>query len=120
VKCPTDYHCYFLTPGRGWTAALAACSNADANLTAITSASELAFVAMNVPTGAKWIGGNDMAAQGQFVWSDGEPWSFAAWIPGQPSDPKGTKDCVTLRPAKAGFAEDACDSVFPGICERAP
>ena len=43
-----------------------------------------------------WIGGNDVAMEGAYAWSNGEPWVFASWAEGVPIDQGGYRDCVTL------------------------
>ncbi len=37
-----------------------------------------------------WIGANDFDQNGQFVWTDGKPFSFSRWAPGQFQSLKGT------------------------------
>ena len=29
-----------------------------------------------------------------FVWTDGTPYDFSAWMPGEPNDQDGTSNCV--------------------------
>ncbi|QQR87240.1 MAG: gliding motility-associated C-terminal domain-containing protein [Flavobacteriales bacterium] len=41
-----------------------------------------------------WIGLNDEATEGTFVWPNGEPMVFDAWLASEPSDTDGTADGV--------------------------
>nr|XP_026692074.1 uncharacterized protein LOC104266090 isoform X2 [Ciona intestinalis] len=48
-----------------------------------------------------WIGIDDLAREGQFVYSDGTPLAindavFGAWGPGEPNDALGDEDCVNI------------------------
>ena len=48
-----------------------------------------------------WIGLNDAAIEGQFVWSSGEPVSYTNWYPDEPNDWNG-EDHVYLRNFSGG------------------
>jgi hypothetical protein len=125
-------HCYFLTAKAAvWALARKACqaNNVDADLTAITSQAEAAFLTMSIVSadpnaGPKWTCGNDMAAEGTFVWADGEAWfspdTKSEWALGQPSDPNGDRDCLSFAPKMDGLSEASCSTSIQGICERAP
>jgi len=46
-----------------------------------------------------WVGANDIAQRGTYVWITGETWSFTNWAPGQPSGTgvNGIEDYLTLQ-----------------------
>ena len=43
-----------------------------------------------------WIGLNDFAQEGTFVWSNGDPVTYTNWYPGEPNDFLGMEDGVEL------------------------
>ncbi|XP_072181990.1 alpha-N-acetylgalactosamine-specific lectin-like [Diadema setosum] len=43
-----------------------------------------------------WIGINDIAEEGEFVWSDGSNASYQNWRPNQPDNYRGQEDCVQI------------------------
>jgi len=45
-----------------------------------------------------WIGFNDIAKEGSFVWSSGEKVTFKAWASGEPNNVNGNEDFVTIYP----------------------
>jgi len=60
----------------------------------ITSAAENAAL-LSLTSGTTWIGGNDHATEGQWVWVDGSPMTYTAWNSGEPND-SGGEDCAQL------------------------
>lgn len=93
---PATGRCYLqeYTP-REWASAEQRCLELGGHLVAIDSAAELAQLGDWVPFEV-WIGGTDAATEGVFVWTNGQPWSFAAWKDGFPVDLSGARDCVLL------------------------
>ncbi|XP_078000516.1 perlucin-like protein [Glandiceps talaboti] len=73
-----------------------------------------------------WIGMNDIAIEGDYVWTDGTPTCFSGWANGEPNnnakcgDGNG-QDCAQLwfrREAKGLFDDECCDKRPKGIiCE---
>ncbi len=59
------------------------------NLASLGSAAEETFVANLVPEQYAWIGYNDIASEGNFVWTDGSPVSYINWADGEPNDAGG-------------------------------
>ena len=49
-----------------------------------------------------WIGGNDINAEGTFVWEDGTAFNFTAWATGEPNNANGSfqEDCVIIAGAR--------------------
>jgi hypothetical protein len=48
------------------------------------------------PTRLLWIGFNDVASEGNFAWSSGEPVTFTNWAPGEPNDAIGGEDFTAI------------------------
>lgn len=107
---------------RDWAAAEQRCIDLGGHLIAIDSPSELGLVAqwMNAKV---WIGGTDAASEGTFVWTNGQPWSFASWKDGFPVDPTGTRDCAVLVTTTGDlpvFDCRRCTEKHGYICESVP
>lgn len=84
-------HWYGLTPTPySWTDAEAFSVASGGHLASIGSIEEQAFIEAAFLSGANsrmvaWIGFNDAAVEGDYVWSSGEPVTFTHWTPGEPS-----------------------------------
>ena len=91
--------CYIVdSTSRTWTASEAAAQALDPafHLVSIHSAAEDAFVlglGSTDPGTEYWLGLNDAASEGNFVWSDGTPVDFTNWTPGEPNN-SGNEDFV--------------------------
>jgi hypothetical protein len=129
---PATGHCYYFDPGAmlGWNAALSLCKSLGPgwDLAAMNSTTEhqLVTAALDPLVAADtWIGGNDLAAEGVYVWSNGDPWSYEDWDSGQPNMQAcagGDEDCVDIdfsrSPPDGDFGDDCCDQAQPFLCER--
>ena len=69
-------------------------NNYQANLVSLHSEEEHQFV-VGLKPGLAWLGGRRDPGE-DFVWSDGTPWDYSNWAPGQPSDDRGDEDCVHM------------------------
>jgi hypothetical protein len=67
-----------------------------------------------------WIGGDDIAIEGTYVWENDEPWAFASWKPGEPSGDVDHHDCIKLTGSPAVFDDDDCNQKHGFVCERSP
>lgn len=67
-------------------------------LAAINSAEENAFItnAIQGTPHAKWIGLNDVANEGTFVWDNGDPFIYSNWESTQPDNYGGKEDYTVL------------------------
>eukprot|EP01046_Picozoa_sp_COSAG06_P029243 COSAG06_NODE_2697_length_6436_cov_8.420546_3_plen_654_part_00 len=64
----------------GWAEAEEECRLLGSHLASVTSAEQQAAVGrLAGGTNRVWIGLNDMAEEGSFVWSDGEPLEYSNW-----------------------------------------
>lgn len=95
-------HTYYLLTGNTWTASEAEARALGGHLVTINDAAENQWVLntffplIGVPYASLWIGLNDAATEGQFVWASGEPVTFTYWYPGEPNDLTG-EDYATIR-----------------------
>lgn len=107
---------------REWAQAEERCEELGGHLVAIDSAKELEHLADWIISDV-WIGGTDAKHEGKFYWTNGQPWSFASWKDGAPSDPNGNRDCVMLATPNGSFPVYTCRSCtdeHPYICESSP
>lgn len=109
IQNPANGHDYYLLSASSWTKAERfAKKNLHAHLATVNDADENSWIANTFrPLTGKddpqlWIGLNDRAKEGHFVWTDHEPVSFTYWFPGEPSNttnadaPHG-EDAVAIR-----------------------
>jgi len=107
----------------GWVAARDRCLalTPAAHLVTITSMAEDDFVRTFAGARDLWTGGNDRAVEGTYVWSDGEPFAYANWMPNEPNDTGHVENCIVLRGtvAPGGLLDDhSCAATFGFVCER--
>ena len=101
---PATDHCYVhIAKSQNWNTARALCQQlgAGADLAALsTEAERTAVNASGWTMDSWWLGGTDAAAEGVWVWSNGEAWTdpivppgSGAWAPNEPND-DGNQDCL--------------------------
>lgn len=116
-------HEYLLTStAMTWDAAEAEAVAQGGHLVTINHATEEAFIQAVFGTNPLWLGLNDCAAEGTWVWTSGEPVNYTNWNDGEPNN-MGWEDAAIMNWGGAGFGwNDVCqnDSVFqhPGVIER--
>jgi hypothetical protein len=119
--------CYelFNSPA-AWDAAEQQCVTWGGHLASIGSSEENAFLdgwpaqlGLGVADGSGiWVGGTDAQRDGEFLWVDGSPFSFAGWAAGQPDDGVGA-DCIEKRNDGAGqWYDRRCSDPLRYVCER--
>lgn len=104
-SCVGECSMYFLNPqSMTGSQAQAFAQTLGANLVSIQSMQENQCIlnALNAigQTGVIWIGFNDEAVEGTFVWYDQSPVGFTNWAPGEPNQ-SGNEDCVQIYPGGA-------------------
>ena len=109
-----------------WDLAEQQCVAWGGHLASIGAAEENAFLngwpaelgLANADGSGIWIGGSDAQRDGQFLWVDGSPFSFAGWAPGQPDNGAGV-DCIEKRNDGAGqWYDRRCVDSLRYLCER--
>jgi hypothetical protein len=90
----------------------------EADLVTIASGVVNSFLVENAPEGPPswWIGLNDIAVEGMFVWPDGTPATYTNWNEGEPNDAGGIEDCVEIGSATGGWNDVPCDTLKTYIC----
>jgi hypothetical protein len=115
----------FCTVPVNWEGARARCAAAGYRLVSIETDAEQRFLLAETQALSRdwWIGLNDRAREGTFVWADAVPLGvFRPWVPGEPNNggSDGAENCVEMQPREiaAGVWNDKeCDATRPYICE---
>ena len=135
AHAPADTRCFEMMQGSAtWADAVAACqqqgptthlatiASADDNAIAARLAATIPFGASETNTNQRqrmWLGGTDVATVGTWLWTDGSPFAYSNWRPGQPGSP-GVEDCVILLGSEGGVWDDRpCSYTYEAwLCER--
>lgn len=106
VGCVSECSMYFLNPqSMPGSDAQAFAQNLGSNLVSIQSQEEndcivssLVNLGLSSNTDVIWIGFNDEAVEGTFVWYDQSPVVYTNWASGEPNNSGGNEDCVQIYP----------------------
>ena len=110
-----SYLTYVPTVGT-WAAGRAACQSLGGDLASIHSAAENDAVRAVVPhTTAAWIGATDAVSEGTWRWSDGTPWDYSNWSPGEPNN-QGDEDCGEAYADHPGWNDMPCSAGRGAVC----
>jgi hypothetical protein len=100
---PANGHAYYLLSVNTWAASEAEAVSLGGHLVTINDAAESAWIRCNVATADglnaddAWIGLNDIAEEGNYVWVSGETSTFINWGAGEPNDAGGIEDVAQFR-----------------------
>jgi hypothetical protein len=90
IQNPANGHSYAVTAPMDWGAAEAEAQRVGGHLVTIRSQTENDWLVQTFGTAVPmWIGFNDVAAEGTWIWSSGEPVTFTRWAPGEPNNSNG-------------------------------
>jgi hypothetical protein len=120
VQSPVNGRWYRLTAPQGWLAAEAEAVREGGHLATIRSRDEHRWLVGQFGNRQMWIGLNDAALEGTFVWASGEPVTYTNWCAGQPDGGPGI-DAVRLSAScglAGGFDDDDGARLFGGLIER--
>ncbi|XP_071825674.1 echinoidin-like [Apostichopus japonicus] len=150
AHCPPHWtfwgqHCYrfFNNPQLDWVSAEQYCNQFGtvhdggedqlAHLVSIHSELENTFVralweSLREPSTARkfcWIGYNEIAEEGSWVWTDQSPSKYEKWGSGQPNNSGGDQDCGALDTSGTGryfgaWDDGTCSSSLPFMCKVVP
>jgi|GEM_PF-605046 len=101
--CVGNCSMYFLNPlSLSGSAAQNFAQNLGANLVSVQSQAENQCIISSLnqmgQSGVIWIGFNDEAVEGAFVWYDQSPVVYTNWAPGEPNNAGGDESCVQIYP----------------------
>jgi hypothetical protein len=123
--CPCDVvvysdHPYLLCAQTlAWLDARDLCLSVGYHLATINDLAEnstLRTLMSQIPVGLFWIGYNDIAQEGVFVWEDGSPAGFENWNNGEPNGASLAEDCTQVF-GSGSWNDEACTAIFPFVCE---
>src|SRR5688572_28268671 len=113
-------HIYYLLSTNTWAASEAEAIGLGGHLVTINDAAENQWVQNTffpwTGDAGLWIGLNDAANEGQFVWASGEPVTFIYWYPGEPNNLGGEDYAAIRRPGEVpptGSWNDTSGLVHP-------
>ena len=98
-----------------WQDANKTCNAEDAELMSIHTEAENNFLRSIVTKYWSWIGFNDIAKEGKFVWSNGSPRNYTKWASGEPNDYAGREDCTAVA-GNGEWNDKACTYQKPFTC----
>ncbi|CAB4018490.1 CD209 antigen E, partial [Paramuricea clavata] len=103
-----------------WTNASTICLDCGSNLVGIESAEEDVFVQHLHHGRPSWIGLNDQANEGVYLWTDGGPVLYTHWAPGISTPYSETEDCVESsgRDMKYHWQPSSCDDCRDFTCKK--
>ncbi len=126
--CPCDVEEYggsvymYCTTAATWTVGETACLSYDYDFLAVSDAAENAEInaqAFLRYGGKWWMGYNDVATEGTWVWANGDTATYTNWASGEPNNSGSNEDCAQLGryyPATT-WNDEPCTASFRYICE---
>ncbi len=104
---PANGHKYYLLNANTWTASEAEAVALGGHLATVNDAAENAWITttFSAPYYYLWIGLNDAAVEGQFVWSSGQPRTYLDWYPGEPNSYASDEDYVLIYNFDSGYRQ---------------
>eukprot|EP00092_Neocalanus_flemingeri_P103047 GFUD01131827.1.p1 GENE.GFUD01131827.1~~GFUD01131827.1.p1 ORF type:complete len:228 (-),score=41.75 GFUD01131827.1:15-698(-) len=102
-----------------WEDAELRCTQDGGHLASILSEEERKFIQDNLYINkyqTTWIGANDRAVEGVWVWTDGSAWEFTDWKEGEPNN-SGGEDCGHLYYYNGKWADTSCTLVSSFLCK---
>jgi hypothetical protein len=117
---PATGHDYlYVGDGVSWTDAEEYAHSLGGHLVTINDAVESGWLIGTFGTDY-WIGLNDRAFEGHWVWSSGEPVTFTDWLAGEPNDLSGEDAAVVVNKPPIGWNDLPDDLAKPFVIEIGP
>ncbi len=114
------HHYIFVAEPNDWVAAKARCESMGHYLAQIYNDAEKTWLRGKIgPEGASlwWIGYNDIAVEGDFVWVAGA-YRYSNWAPGEPNNGNNNEDCTGFASWNGLWQDRDCSELRKYICER--
>ncbi|XP_061173496.1 macrophage mannose receptor 1-like [Saccostrea echinata] len=114
---------YFISKLLTWSSAEYECRKRGAHLISIDDAEEQAFITGVLKSidvdGSVWIGANSRTEGVGFQWTDGDPFVYYNWFPGDPeSQLEGDEECVAMFISNSLWTDNSCQQLHSAVCEK--
>ncbi len=101
IVSPINGNTYYLLEPNSWTGGEEAANALGGHLATVRSAEENDWIYSEVIRAGGairrgWIGLNDVAEEGTFVWSSGEPVTYTNWGAGEPNNANGVENFAQI------------------------
>ncbi|XP_054593303.1 galactose-specific lectin nattectin-like [Nothobranchius furzeri] len=128
--CPfgwTQYggHCYqFQNQQLEWADAETFCKRHGGHLTSIQDTDQYNFIRELIFKGAgtnqkSWVGGTNAGRVHMWRWTDGTPFTFDSWGPGEPNNQGGNEHCMDMNLFGQDYVNDEdCSQQNSFVCIR--
>ncbi len=122
IAHPTTGTRYYRTAATTWADAHAQAANLGGTLATIHDAAMNAWINTNLASAGGntqdcFIGINDVATEGTFLWSNGEKPVYTNWRAGEPNNASGIEDFGTIRPSSGQWNDIPLGFNRPAIIE---
>ena len=123
--CPSGWKelnsaCYQLSGNKlNWEDAEKSCQGQGGHLASVHSAEQNNFLT-GLTTERHWLGGIDVANEGDWVWSDGTAWTFTDWKAGEPTNSGAlgnNEDCLEKNYAGIQWNDEGCARQQTFVCQ---
>ncbi|XP_037832437.1 ladderlectin [Kryptolebias marmoratus] len=107
-----------------WANAQRNCVSMQASLASVHSFEEYHFVQNLIYSTSydfkeAWLGGSDAQEEGIWLWSDGTPFHYSAWCPGEPVNGGGNQHCLQMNHGGSNCWDDLwCSSHRHYVCSK--
>ena len=64
-----------------------------------------------------WLGGTEVAVEGDWVWSDGTAWTFTDWTAGEPNNMGNNEDCLVKNYGGIQWNDTPCTRQQKFVCK---
>lgn len=120
IQNPANGHWYYSTSQAPWEAGEALAVSKGGHMVTINDAAENDWINQNFNQFGLFIGFNDVASEGNFVWTSGEPVTFTNWDAGEPSNGGGVEDYALMEFSGLWLDQDACSggNGLPTVIEK--
>ncbi|KAK5607004.1 hypothetical protein CRENBAI_010277 [Crenichthys baileyi] len=128
--CPSGWtqinsRCFKYVPRPlSWDGAEKNCLSMGANLASVQDMNEyhqIKSVISMASSGSKetWIGGTNVQELNIWLWTDGSPFSYTHWCPGEPSNFQGNQRCLQMNYSAQKCWDDLnCSEKLPSVCGK--
>ncbi|XP_005755418.1 type-2 ice-structuring protein-like [Pundamilia nyererei] len=117
-----NQRCFVYIPrSMSWAQAERNCLSMGAHLASVHSSSEYHHILkLTGDHGYKetWIGGTDASEENVWLWSDGTPFHYTHWCPGEPNN-TDKQDCLQMNYGDSKCWDDMqCYANRPSVCAK--